>query len=207
MIREKRLVIAVHMLLLNSSQLCIFSLHDGKIRVFKPIPQRPKLPINKRINGEYKDEDTTEFQQDFSIDTDSVATTEDSEEDISSRQEEEPSRKLATSSRSIPIPYKSSSRKLNYGATYDYDNDESIKQAELHYELATWNMYDRIMEYREKHSFGLEYQHDSSPSTLWSQTTSTTTTTRRGRESSTNRQNPAVEYYEMDDDGIFDMEV
>lgn len=183
-----------------STLLFYISPQGGKTHAFRPNPQRPNFP--ERSNEEYKDEDTKGFHQGFSIDTDSVATTEDSEEHMNNCRHDEAALsvrgKLSASSRSIPIPFKTCGIRSN-GAIPDYENEVSIKRAELHYELATWNMYDRIMEYREKHSFGLGYQHDSENTQL-SQTTSTT------REAFENSQNPAVEYYEMDD-GIFDMEV
>lgn len=147
--------------------------------------------------------DVKGFQK-FSTETDSVTTVEDSEEEKLSDEEDWTLPQKSTTTRPIPIP-KATPSKPKMGslpAANNVDEYESTEYVERMYELATWSMYERIVEYRQRNQpFGLVYSHDSAlhQSTRDDEDQSHCAT-------AGSRQNPEVDYYEMDD-AIFDMEV
>ena len=147
--------------------------------------------------SKHKSADSKGFHQVFFTENDSTCTSDDSE-DESSRHNESSAK--STSTRAIPIPHPGGNARKVRGKEEDFENEESIKQAERHYELATWGMYDRIVDYRARNPIGLAYSHES----IFLQTQKGTTTSYKRSFVST--QNPKVAYYEIDD-GIFDMEI
>lgn len=149
--------------------------------------------------------DVKEYQT-FPTETDSVTTIEDSDEEkLPDEEEWTPPQKPTATTRPIPIPKaapnKSKMRSLQ-AENGNVDEYESTEYAERMYDLATWSMYERIVEYRQRtQPFGLVYNsHDSALPQ------STRDHEEQSHCTATGRRNPEVDYYEMDD-CIFDMEV
>ena len=105
--------------------------------------------------------------------------------------EEAPSlyRGTKSKSRAIPIPDK-----------YVADEDEVSEQAKHRYNLATWNMYERIVNYRQRNPIGGAYsQEDITLLTTEKKDSPDTKSKPHGYY-------PGINYYDMKEE-IFEMEI
>lgn len=97
-------------------------------------------------------------------------------------------------SRAIPIP-------LNVHGTKPGDEHEITEQAKERYNLATWNMYERIVKYRQRNPVGGLYSQGDIVRVAKDNTGSH----EKELEPSTSY-NPDIDYYDMEEE-IFDMEI
>ena len=95
-------------------------------------------------------------------------------------------------SRAIPIPHKFCESKIG-------DEDDVSEQAKYRYNLATWNMYERIVQYRQRNPMSGAYSQEDI-------TLAKENKHPHDKESEPGSYNPDVNYYDMEE-GIFDMEM
>jgi len=95
---------------------------------------------------------------------------------------------------------KSKSRAIPIPDTYVADEDDVSEQAKHRYNLATWNMYERIVNYRKRNRIGGAYSQDDI----------TLLATEKNDSPKTKYEPynfyPGVNYYDMKEE-IFDMEI